>query len=213
MVRAVVKNQINFLREFVCTKKSTLVINNINEAIDFFYIGVIKFFAKENKLRIIINDNSINTLDINDLFENNNLTIYFNTNSKKISELIAKEEKKVIFTDYRNYKKINSLVDSLNSYQHDKDITSFIKDILKIENDDLVFYCKTNPAFIFSEISKYLINKNYYLRDRQLEEEINHIAEIRKSIFDLKKNNIDMKKLYFQIKSEAKYKKFSFLTY
>ena len=38
-------------------------------------------------------------------------------------------------------------------------ISTLFKNELNIDNDELLYYCKTNPALIFSEISKYLINK------------------------------------------------------
>ena len=44
----------------------------------------------------------------------------------------------------------------------------FIKDELKINNDELLYYCKNNPVLLFSEISKYLINNNQYSNDQSL---------------------------------------------
>ena len=41
--------------------------------------------------------------------------------------------------------------------------------------------------FLFSEISKYLINQNKYSSDQAIIEENNHILNIRKSIFEIKK--------------------------
>ena len=67
--------------------------------------------------------------------------------------------------------------------------------------------------FLFSEISKYLINNNQYSSDQALFEEKNHILNIRKSIFEIKKNNLNIKSLYLNIKKEAEYKKLSFLIY
>ena len=62
-------------------------------------------------------------------------------------------------------------------------------------------------------IIKYLINKNQYSSDQTLVNEKNHILDIRKSIFENKKNNFNIKNLYLNIKKEAEYKKLSFLTY
>ena len=76
-------------------------------------------------------------------------------------------------------------------------ILSFLlKNELKINNDELLYYCKNNPALLFSEISKYLINNNHYIPDQALIEEKNHILDIRKSIFEIKKNNFNIKNLY-----------------
>ena len=77
----------------------------------------------------------------------------------------------------------------------------------------MIYFCKNNPVLLFSEISKYLINNNQYSNDQSLIEEKNHILDIRKSIFENKKNNFNIKNLYQNIKKEAEYKKLSFLTY
>ena len=113
----------------------------------------------------------------------------------------------------KNYKKMNANFDSINGYQFEHDIVFFIRDELKINNDELLHYCKNNPVFLFSEISKYLINNHQYSSDQTVIDEKNHILDIRKSIFENKKNNFNIKKLYFNIKKEAEYKKLSFLTY
>ena len=89
----------------------------------------------------------------------------------------------------------------------------FIKNELNINNNELFDYCKHNPALLFSETSKYLINSDHYSSDRSLIEDKNHILEIRKTIFENKRNSVDIKNLYQNIKKEAEYKKLSFLTY
>ena len=83
---------------------------------------------------------------------------------------------------------------------------------MKINNDELLQYCKNSPMFLFYEIYKYLIN-NKYSNDQVIIEEKNHISNIRKSIFEIKKNSLNIKNLYLNIKQEAKYKKLSFLIY
>ena len=207
------KNQIRLLQEFIHSEQKSLVINCMNEAIDFFYISVIKFFASKMKIKVIINQSEVTNQNMNDLFGGVKLSIYFNTNTRKVYDLLKNEGKKIIFTDYKNYKKINSQICRINSYQHDQDIEFFIKEIMNIDNDELIFYCKKNPAFIFSEISKYMVNNKNYIKDQKLNDDINHIMEIRKSIFENKKNNFNIKNLYLNIKKEAEYKKLSFLTY
>ena len=98
------------------------------------------------------------------------------------------------------------------AYKFEQDISYFIGDELKIENDELTYFCKNNPALIISETSKYLINHRYAI-DQSIVEEKNHILNIRKSVFEIKKNNLNIKNLYLNIKKEAEYKKLSFLTY
>ena len=87
----------------------------------------------------------------------------------------------------------------------------FIKNILKIESQNLIEICLKNPQLILSETSKYLINKDNYLKDESINSEVNKILEIRKNIFELKNENLQQ--LFSAIKEEAKYKKFSFLTF
>ena len=108
---------------------------------------------------------------------------------------------------------MNTKLNSINGNKFDHDIFFFIKNELKINNDELFYYCKNNPILMFSEISKYLINNNQYSSDQTLMNEKNHILDIRKSIFENKKNNFNIKNLYLNIKKEAEYKKLSFLTY
>ena len=84
---------------------------------------------------------------------------------------------------------------------------------LNIDNSDLINYVNNNPSLIFSETSKYSTNNRNYIIDKGLEERTNHILEIRKSIFEIKKINLNIIKIFSKIKDEAKYKKLSFLTF
>ena len=124
------KNQIRLLQEFIHSEQKSLVINSINEGVDFFYISVIKFFTNNIKIKIILNHSEAANQNIDDLFGNITLSIYFNTKSKQVFEILKNEEKKIIFTDYKNYKKISSQIDRINSYQHHQDMEFFIKEII-----------------------------------------------------------------------------------
>ena len=57
------------------------------------------------------------------------------------------------------------------------------------------------------------MNSYHYSSDRSLVDDKIHILDIRKSIFENKRKNFDVKDLYQNIKKEAAYKKLSFLTY
>ena len=63
---------------------------------------------------------------------------------------------------------MNANLNSINGYKFELDIKFFINDELKINNDELLHYCKNNPILLFSETSKYLINKNQYSSDQNL---------------------------------------------
>ena len=101
---------------------------------------------------------------------------------------------------------------SINGYDYIKDIKYYLQEILKLDNKTLIENIIRNPELSYSEISKYLVSDVGYIKNISLHEDTNFILEIRKDIFKLKKTN-DIKSIYFKIKDEAKYKKFSFLAY
>jgi hypothetical protein len=206
------KNQISLIQEFISSNQDNLLINQVNDEITMFYQGVIKHFANYQNIKVIdTNTDAIVAED--DLFGTKTIQTFSITNSKKIDTIFGVHSKKIIFTDYKNYKRLNSKFDCINGYQFENDINFFIKNELNIDNDELLNYCKGNAALLFSETSKYLINSNRYSRDHSLVEEKNHVLDIRKSIFEIKRNNFNIKNLYQNIKKEAEYKKFSFLTF
>ena len=62
----------------------------------------------------------------------------------------------------------------------------------------------SNPHLVFSEISKYLINSDGYVADRSISEKNNSILDIRKELFNLKRNGSNMKTIYENLKKEVK---------
>ena len=201
------------IEEFFLSDEKTLIVNQVNDEIGIFYIGLMKYYADKHGIKInIINDNDYIESDI-DLFGLSIIKIYNFTNTKKLTSTLNAKNKKIIFTDYKNYKRLNLEYNCINGYKFEIDIIFFIRNELKIKNDELVNFCKNNPVLSFSEISKFLINKNQYSSDQALINEKNNILDLRKSIFENKKNNFNVKNLYLNIKKEAEYKKFSFLTY
>ena len=206
-------NQILLIEKFLTSNEENLIINQVNEEFGLFYLTVVKYFADKRTISLIVDNNEESIGIEDDLFGQQEVKIFNLTNSKKLSVTLQLHNKKIIFTDYKNYKKLVSNYNCINGYKFEIDIMSFIKDELKIDNDELLQYCKKNPALLFSESSKYLINKNGYTKDKSLAEEKNHILNIRKSIFEIKKNSSDIKKLYLNLKKEVDYKKFNFLTY
>ena len=207
------KNQISIIKEFINSNEETLLINQVNDDISMFYTGVLKYYANDHDVKISNNpDTDFGFLD-EDLFGTRIILSFNITNAKKLSDILDVNSKKIIFTDYKNYKKFSLKFNSVNGYQFENDIVFFIKNELNIHNEELLDYCKNNAALLFSETSKYLINNNLYSRDRSLIEEKNHILDIRKSIFENKRNNLNIQILYQNIKKEAEYKKLNFLTY
>ena len=206
------KNNIDKLNFFFQSKEKELLINQVNEITSSFYIGIIKHISIRDNTNISLNgDESKN--DTGDLFGRSNIDVYNLTNSKKIEILLQSQNKKIILTDYKNYKKFNKNFLSINGYEYEKDITTFIKNELNIDNMELINFCKNYPVLLFSETSKYLINSDGYINDQLSFNEKNHILELRKSIFSLKKDGIKIKTLFSKIKTEAIYKKLNFLIY
>ena len=206
-------SQILLIEKFLTSNDETLLINQVSDELSIFYLRIIKYCADIQGTKINFDDNNETVGIEDDLFGQQEIKIYSITNMKKLATALNSEKKKVIFTDYKNYKKMKANFKSINSYQFEQDIAFFIRNKLKINNDELLYYCKNNPVLLFSEVSKYLINNNQYSSDQTLVDEKNHILEIRKSIFENKKNNFNIKNLYLNIKKEAEYKKLSFLTY
>ena len=207
------KNQILLIKDFIDSNDENMLINQVNDEIAIFYLGVLKYYANNKGIKISNNTLVEDVLNEQDLFGTKTIQTFNITNAKKIDVTLNAQSKKVVFTDYKNYKRLSSKLNSINGYQFEKDVVFFIKNELDINNDELLDYCKHNPALLFSETSKFLINSNQYSSDRSLIEDKNHILDIRKLIFENKRNNINIQILYQNIKHEAEYKKLSFLTY
>jgi hypothetical protein len=189
-----------------------LLINQVNDEIGSFYLYVIIYLSKFLGISVSFNNEADNISDNNDLFGLKKIHIFNLTSSKKIDKLLLSREKLIIFTDYKIFKKYQKNYQTINGYNFSNDLKVFIKNTLKIENQNLMEICLKNPQLILSETSKYLINKDNYLKDISIHIEVNKILEIRKNIFELKKNE-SLQQLFSAIKEEAKYKKFSFLTF
>ena len=193
-------------------KDNCLLINQVNDEIGSFYLYVIIYLSKSLGINVSFNNEADNISDNSDLFGLKKIHIFNLTSSKKIDKLLLSREKLIIFTDYKNFKKYQKNYQTINGYNFSNDLKVFIKNTLKIENQNLMEICLKNPQLILSETSKYLINKDNYLKDESIHIEVNKILEIRKNIFELKRNE-NLQQLFSAIKEEAKYKKFSFLTF
>ena len=207
------ENQILLIEKFLISNEETIIINQVNDELWVFYVDIIKYFAEKKGIKIKIDHNNEIIEPVNDLFGLKEIKIFNITNTKKLTSILSSNGKKIIFTDYKNFKNLITKYVCVNGYKFDLDIIFFIKSELKIHNDELLHFCKNNPSLLISETSKYLINKNQYASDQALVEERNHILDLRKSVFEIKKNNFNIKNLYLNIKKEAEYKKLSFLIY
>ena len=203
-------NQIEKINLFLKSDEKNLLINKINEHIYLFYRDVFKYYANQLNFEISSED-SLKAND--DLFDIKTLKVFSESSLKKIELLLTSNEKKIIFIDYKNYKKLISKYSSINAYQYGGDMSYLLNNEFKIKNKDLLDNCKNSPAYFFSEISKFKINMVAYDKMTKDIEYADHILNIRKKIFELKKDKKDIINLFNSVKDEVKYKKFSFLVY
>ena len=207
-------NNIEKIKNFIHDEKNkNLIINQVSEDIGEFYFQVIKDISKDIEIKLLRETEDKNMNISNDLFIQREIKIYNMTNSNSIEKLFKRNFQKIIISDYKNYKKFLNKCETVNGYEFDNDIRYYLINYLKINNEDLINYCISQPYLTNSEVSKYAVNKNNYISDSLVYEIDNFILEIRKEIYSLKHKNINIKKLFFILKNEVKYKKFNFLTY
>lgn len=204
-----IENISNFLS---IEENNYLLINQVSDEIGIFYLHVIQFFSTSSGININLNADVDNISTNNDLFELKKINVFNTTSTKKIDQILSSNDKSIVFSDYKNFKKYQKNYQTINGYNFSNDLKTFVKETLKIENQSLIEICIKNPQLILSETSKYLLNKDNYLKDMAIDFEVNKILEIRKKIFELKRSD-NIQKLFLAIKEEVNYKKFSFLTY
>ena len=204
-----IENISNFLS---IEENNYLLINQVSDEIGIFYLHVIQFFSTSSGININLNADVDNISTNNDLFELKKINVFNTTSTKKIDQILSSNDKSIVFSDYKNFKKYQKSYQTINGYNFSNDLKTFVKEILKIENQSLIEICTKNPQLILSETSKYLINKDNYLKDMSIDFEVNKILEVRKKIFELKRSD-SIQKLFLAIKEEVNYKKFNFLTY
>jgi hypothetical protein len=208
------KNNIELIESFLSsTKYKTLLINEVSDEIYSFYNFVIKEFADKLDIKVINNINPDDIKNSNELFVNRKVNIFSLNNTKRIEEVAGREFQKIIFTDYKNYKKLLGKYQIINGYDFEKDLKIFFKNYNDIQNGELINYCLSHPYLTLSELSKYKVNSSNYSTYPIKSDTHNFILQIRKEIFMSKKTSVNIKELFNKLKNEVKYKKFSFLTY
>ena len=208
------KNSIEKIKDFLSLDKNfTLLVNQVNEEIYCFYIYIIKEFTSKFGIKIYYDGSSNESYVSNDLFENKKVSVHNLNSIRHIEEIGGRESKKIIFTDYRCYKKLINKYTTINGYDIEKDLKIFFNNFCNINDEELINYCISKPYLTFSEVSKYNINKSNYLTDPIKRDTDNLILQVRKEIFMSKKSNINIKELYINLKKEVLYKRFNFLAY
>ena len=206
-------NNVLHIKKFIGDEsKSCLLINQVNEEIGFFYINFVENVSDIKNIKLNYKSKYIEE-EMFDLFKVDEIDLYFSNNKKDINTLINSNKKCIVFTDYKNFKIFSSSILTVNGYEYQKDINYYIKEELKIDNSELVDFSKEYPYLAFSEISKYLVNSSSYVKENKIRESHNFILEIRKKLFNLKRNQRPSIDIYSNLKREVKYKKFNFLIY
>ena len=189
-----------------------LIINQVNEEIGLFYINLVEKEAIDKNVRINYRDKFIENT-FSSLFIENEIDLYVSNNKKEIEKYLNSNNKSIIFTDYKNFKIYSKSALSVNGYNYITDIKYYITKILNIKNPELIDFCINSPYLMFSEVSKYLTNSSGYIRENKIKETTNFILEIRKELFNIKRNHSSPKDIYLNLKKEVLYKKLNFLVY
>ena len=206
-------NNIAIIKDFLDGKnENKLIINQVSDQIGVFYSCLIDYLCSKSKI-VIARDQNLKTTKTQSLFIENNVFIHYSNNKKDIDKFMKMNDKVIIISDYRVFKEYSKKILSVNGYNYIKDIRYFIKNEFKIDNSSVLEFCINNPHLAFSEISKYQINSHGYISDATINEETNFILNIRKQLFNLKRNDSDTRSIYENLKKEVLYKKFNFLIY
>ena len=206
-------NNISKIKNFIINEnESKMIINQVSDNIGLFYNNLITNFCEVEKIRVVKNSN-LEIIESQDLFLDKKIILIFSNNKNLVTKMLEKNDKIIVLSDYKTFKQFTNRTLSINGYEYQNDMKNYIRNEHKIDDLNLIEFCISNPHLAFSEISKYLINSNGYIKNTEISEKINFILNFRKELFDLKKNNRNIKSIYENLKQEIKYKKFNFLTY
>ena len=206
------RNNIEKINFFLGQKEDkTLIINQVSEEIGSFYLLVIRYFSKLNNTKLDFNQKVDEGNDPISLFGDEKLDIFASTSKTILDKIIVSKNKKIVFTDYKAFKKYQKLMECVNGYNYMSDIKYYLEKILNIKERELINFCQSTPSLTYSETSKFLINEENYSKETGILETTNFILKVRKAIFN-NKNSGDIKKSFLNLKEEVKYKKFNFLT-
>ena len=206
-------NNISKIKDFIINEnESKMIINQVSDNIGLFYTNVITYFCEAEKIRVVKNS-SLEITDSQDLFLDKGIKLFFSNDKNLVTKMLEINDKIIVVSNYKTFKQFTNRTLSVNGYEYHNDIKNYIRYEHKIDDLNLIEFCSTNPHLVFSEISKYLVNSHGYIKDSCISEKNNFILDLRKELFDLKRNNINIKSIYENLKKEIKYKKFNFLTY
>ena len=206
-------NNISKIKDFIINEnESKMIINQVSDNIGLFYNSLITNFCDTEKIRLV-NNSGLEIIESQNLFLDKEIKLFISKNKSLVAKMLEMNDKIIVISDYKTFKQFTNRTLSINGYEYHNDIKDYIKNEHKIGDLNLIEFCITNPHLAFSEISKYLINSNGYIKDTDISEKNNFILDLRKKLFNLKRNNGNVKSIYENLKKEIKYKKFSFLIY
>ena len=206
-------DNISKIKDFIINdNESKMIVNQVSDNIGLFYNSLITNFCDTEKIRLV-NNSGLEIIESQNLFLDKEIKLFISKNKSLVAKMLEMNDKIIVISDYKTFKQFTNRALSINGYEYHNDIKDYIRNEHKIGNLNLIEFCITNPHLAFSEISKYLINSYGYIKDTGISEKNNFILDLRKELFDLKRNNRNIKSIYENLKKEIKYKKFNFLTY
>ena len=87
-------SQILLIKKFLISNDVTLLINQVNDDLGIFYLGIIKYYADKQGIKINIYDNTETVGTEDDLFGQKEIKIFFTTNTKKLTITLSSFKKK-----------------------------------------------------------------------------------------------------------------------
>ena len=155
-------NNIEIISKFIeqLDSSNSLLINQASDEISIFYKEIIRNFSSHNNVSLKLGEETISEASNNDLFRKKLIYINETKSLKLIEKFLSSSHKSIIFTDYKNFKKFKNKTTNVNAYNYERDIKYFLLNILKIKDIKLLEYCLSTPQLLYSEISKYEVNKN-----------------------------------------------------
>ena len=206
-------NNIELIKKFLNNDRDEkVIIDQVSDEIGVFYENIVSHFCKIENIKVA-RDQVLENSETENLFKEKKLKLFYSKNKSIIENILEKNFKAVIFSDYKIYKNYKSKMQTISGYDYKKDVEYFIKKILSIDNFEILEFCINNPPLSFSEISKFLVNSEGYIKEMSINKEKNFILEVRKELNLLKRRESGAKSIYKNLKKEVKYKKFNFLAY
>ena len=174
------RNNIEKINFFLGQKEDkTLIINQVSEEIGSFYLLVIRYFSKLNNTKLDFNQKVDEGNDPISLFGDEKLDIFASTSKTILDKIIVSKNKKIVFTDYKAFKKYQKLMECVNGYNYMSDIKYYLEKILNIKERELINFCQSTPSLTYSETSKFLINEENYSKETGILETTNFNLKVR----------------------------------